>query len=290
MLSLFVIHEYENVCPLLIHKNKMPNLVLKPMNSRRNLPVSQEDVIQAFVKLRADSVDSWLRVTDWPDKKKGNRNKREIDALAESDSSRLAIEHTSIDSYPEQRKDSCRFMKVVGTLKDEIGKQMNARISLTVNVGAVPSGRGISWPAIHVQLKEWCLQKTPELPDGPSIHNISGVPFPVAIYKQSQRPPGLFPRRSVAKEANFHLRIKKQLDNKIEKLKKYQAERWETVLLVESADPALMSPGFFEGAVQKAYPLGIPSGANHIIFADTSIPEDIQFWDVKNLQIHRVGV
>lgn len=58
------------------------------------------DVINAFVTYLWENGHSCLQVDRWPDKE--NRNLADIDAIAGA----FAIEHTSIDTLPNQRRDS----------------------------------------------------------------------------------------------------------------------------------------------------------------------------------------
>jgi len=63
------------------------------------------------------------------------------------------------------------------------------------------------------------------------------------------------------------------------KLAGYQSTGKITVLLVESSDIALMSEGMMLDAIRQACPGGLPTGVDQLWYADTSIPDEIEFRD-----------
>jgi len=67
---------------------------------------------------------------------------------------------------------------------------------------------------------------------------------------------------------------------KADKLKKYQKAAYRTILLLENNDLANMSFSTMVGAIEDAYPEGLPDGVDRIWFADTSIPESRQFFNL----------
>ena len=75
--------------------------------------MKDRDVIDAFVSYLCSCGHPGLKVDRRPDE--DNRNSADIDAIAGS----LAIEHTSIDTLPNQRRDSGWFMQAVGGLEQE---------------------------------------------------------------------------------------------------------------------------------------------------------------------------
>ena len=74
-------------------------------------------------------------------------------------------------------------------------------------------------------------------------------------------------------------RIRKILDRKTMKLRKYQGPFATTILLVENDDIALMNEFKMLDGIREAYADGLPQGVDEIWFADTSIPDKPQFHD-----------
>lgn len=76
--------------------------------------MDDRDVIKAFVEyLRANGFPL-LKTDCWPEDK--NPNIPDIDAVA----GQFAIEHTSLDTLPNQRRDADWFTQVVGGLNSEV--------------------------------------------------------------------------------------------------------------------------------------------------------------------------
>ena len=80
--------------------------------AKQNL-LQDYDVIDAFIEYLRKHGYPELTVTSYPDKE--NRSSPDIDAIAGP----FAIEHTSIDTLPNQRRNNDWFKKVLGNLEQE---------------------------------------------------------------------------------------------------------------------------------------------------------------------------
>lgn len=231
--------------------------------------MEDSDVINAFVvHLRGHGYPD-LCVDAWPDRK--NRNSSEIDAIAGP----FAIEHTSIDTLPNQRGESAQFMNAVGEIGLELPKKISFRLNITIEYTAVKKGQ--DWDAIRRELKKWISNRSMRLSDGSHVFNdIPGIPFRLHVRKGGDRPTGVFFSRFIPPDETLPNRIKTQFDGKAEKLSKYKTNK-TAVLLIESDDIALMSESLMLDSIQKSCPKGLPSGVDQIWYADTSIPGEIEF-------------
>lgn len=231
------------------------------------------DVIDAFVEHLRGHGYPGLKVEERPDKK--NRNSRDIDAIAGP----FAIEHTSIDALPEQRRDADWFLKAVGGIEKELPKKVLFRLRIIIEYTAVKKGQ--KWDEIRKGLMNWISDQAPHLADGRHVLNgVSGIPFKLHVTKASDRPPGVFFSRFVPPDETLSSRVKTKCDEKAKKLLRYKTHKTTvllTVLLIESDDIALMSESMIRDAIQKAYPEGPPTGVDQIWYADTSIPNEIEF-------------
>lgn len=232
--------------------------------------MTDREVINVFVEYLRNFSHPGLTVDDWPEDK--NRNSPDIDIIAGP----YAIEHTSVDYLPNQRRDSDWFMRATHGLDQEFSTIIPFRLNIRIEYDAI--GKGQNWIAIREALKVWITQEAPKLLDGRhNLHNITGVPFRLHITKASNRRPGVFFARCLPEVGILSDRIRARFDCKAKKLMKYQRPGITTILLVENNDIALMSASKMIEAIHQAYPHEFPLGIDEIWYADTSIPSEIEF-------------
>lgn len=234
---------------------------------------NDKELISLFVGYLAQNGRPGITVTAWPDET--NRRSSDIDAIA----GLFAIEHSSVDTVPNQRRDSAWFVKVVKALEDEFGYNLPFRLVLTFPYEAIRFGQ--DWSRITAALRVWVLNEATKLEMG--LHNlrdVPGIPFEFHVMKRSSDRNGLLFSRFMPNNQTFPIRLREQLDQKVDKLSRYKKEGKTTILLVESDDIALMNDGIMWDGLRSAYPDGMPQGLDEIWFADTSIPEEIVFTDM----------
>jgi hypothetical protein len=228
------------------------------------------EVIEAFVAYLRGRGHPGLRVDSWPDRERP----AEIDALAGA----FAIEHTSIDTLQNQRRDDDWFSRVVSGLEAELSTPPAGRLHVILEYHAVHTGQ--DWSAIREALKVWIAREVPRLADGRhSFGDIAGIPFRLRVTKASNRPSALLFVRSKPVDDNLSARIRTLCDRKAQKLAKHQSAGKRTILLVENADIALMNDEKMLEAIRRAYPDGLPMGVDALWYADTAISDDIEFRD-----------
>jgi hypothetical protein len=246
--------------------------------SRCPRKLSDKDVISLFVKYLANKDQPGLQVDIWPDQE--TRQSSAIDAIA----GKFAIEHTSIDTLPNQRRDSAWFIRVVKPLEDEFRCTLPFRLNLTLPYEGIQTGQ--DWSGITSALKNWILNESPKLAMGAhTIEDVPGIPFEFYAMKKSSIRTGLLLGRFAPNDHTLPDRLRDQLDRKIEKLSPYKAQNKTTILLVESDDIALMNDGIMWDGLRLAYPDGLPQGLDQIWFADTSIPEELLFTEMTQAVI-----
>jgi hypothetical protein len=230
-------------------------------------------LIQRFVSHLAAESNIGLQVDRWPDEE--TRDSQDIDAEADH----FAIEHTSIDTIANQRRDFAWFNRAVGSLQAELLWKHPFRLRITLPYEVIQLGQ--QWSKIRAALKSWILNQSPKLSQGCHIiKNVPDIPFEFRVSKwPSQRPKVIFARHTPP-EKSFLKHIKEQLDRKLQKLVPYRNKGKTTILLVESDDMGLMNEGLMVEGIKSSYPDSLPRGVDQIWFADTSIPEEILFTDL----------
>jgi hypothetical protein len=241
--------------------------------------MNDRDLIDAFITYLQEHGHPGLQVDCWPEN--DNRNSPDIDAIAGA----FAIECTSIDTLPNQRRDSDWFLKVVGGLEQELPSRVPFRLKITLEYEAVKKGQ--NWAAIRQKLKNWLANEAQSLLDGSHIlEAVPNIPFRLHVIKKHGRRPGVIFGRFKADDHTLAKCIRELFDEKVNKLAKYHASGKTTVLLLDSWDYVLMDEWIMLESIQDAYPDGPPPEVDQIWYADTSIPNEIEFTDfTPDLQI-----
>ncbi len=233
------------------------------------------EVIDAFIEYLREHGHPELMISCHPDEE--NRDSPDIDAIAGP----FAIEHTSIDTLPNQRRNNDWFDQVIQGLKQDLRSELPFRLGITFPYSAITKGQ--NWTKIRIALKNWILEKSPHLEFGRhSLNNIIGIPFQFTVNKQKSKNPCVAFSRSQPDDDTLSGRIKELFDRKAKKLREYQNLGKTTVLLVENNDIALMDIQGWRllGAIREAYPFGLPIGVDRIWYVDTAdLPDWITFKD-----------
>lgn len=237
--------------------------------------LNDKAVVQEFVTYLSNNGHPGLRVDRCPDEE--NRDTPDIDAIA----GKFAIEHTSIDTVTNQRRNDAWFMEAAGSLESQLRGRLPFRLSLTLPYEAIALKQ--DWTAIKAALCSWIMNDAFSLPEGSNlITDGRQIPFHFRASKSTTRKPGLFFSRFSPTDSSLHKRVQDLFDRKAKKLSPYRSQGHRTILLVESNDIALMNELVLREAVQVAYPQGMPRGVDEIWFADTSIMPGTEFRDITD--------
>lgn len=133
--------------------------------------VGDEAVVSAFVEYLKQHGYPNLKIDRFPEREKPNSE--DIETIAGP----FAIAHTSIDTVPNQRRDSAWFLKVLDGLESELSLGLDYRLRITLPYECIR--RGQDWVAIREALVKWVSGSALKLPDG--SHIIKIVPaFPLS--------------------------------------------------------------------------------------------------------------
>ena len=230
-----------------------------------------DSCVLSFVAYLRKNGHPGLQVNQYPDKK--NSSSQDIDVIAGS----FAIEHTSIDTLPDQRLNDARFRQVINGLEAKLSSKLPFYLKIRLKYGAITTNQ--DWKAINQALENWIIKKSPCLDEGEHVlDNVTDVPFELMVKKDLSSPPKLVIYRDPPNDKALSKRIKKQCDRKAKKLAIYQPLGKTTVLLIESRDPYLMNPSIMLEKICNAYPTGLPPGVDEIWYA-TFIENRITFKD-----------
>lgn len=235
--------------------------------------MDQDTVIDQFVAHLSKQRKDNLEVVSRPDKI--NRNTEDIDAVISGKNNRIALEHTTIDTIPGQREDSNRFNIVFGALEKELNGKFEGNIHITASCYSIPVGQ--SWTDLRKELKSWLIDTIPNIPYGHGFHNIPNTPFKIHINKKPSKESRFFVGRFSPNDETLPERLAVIIARKERKLSQYKKEGFETILLIENDDIALMNEGIMADSFKDSTKVHNIIYLNQVWFTDTSIKSEIIF-------------
>lgn len=177
------------------------------------------------------------------------RNKQAVEAIYRTPSVRFALEHTRIESFPDQIALGKQFAQLLGPLEHELGPRLPGWFFLIVGVGEarVPRNRH---DAVRDAVAAWIISNAtsldPEERTGPRGHCEvtavpDGVPFEVTLRRDSDYDAGLLIMQRLDGDRRDQRRaaIARSLGNKCPKLAAAHDEGCISVLVLESDDVTL---------------------------------------------------
>ncbi len=194
----------------------------------------EKTVIGRFLTRFNEFHSSSFEVKAWPDEE--DRTGKAIDAVARRCLSKLGIEHTLLQPFSDERRDSHIFAKTIGQLDKKPSLiTPNYDVDLVFDVGAIPPG--FDWSIVAPAVESWYNSVRQTLPVGRSSHQLPGLPInlTVTIIKVSSPGPGhFFVQRSMPVETIEPV-VRKALTAKLDKLVAASVHR--RVLLLEKNSP-----------------------------------------------------
>ena len=235
---------------------------------------NERNIINAFIGAQEKLTGIEWKIIEWPDANPHAVN--EIDAIASRSSTPVAIEHMSIDAIENQRTDSSYFSRALNSLEKELQGHFPFSLKIVIPYEAITKNQ--NWNAIKEKLKDWILNEGVKLPYTNKRFYPTGLLFSVYIYKDCAHPGNITILRSLS-EKNLSATNKTTacLLNHFEKLHKYKEKKYETILLLESSDIALMNQFVAKLIVTAAVDQEALHGVDQIWYADTSGNAEIYF-------------
>lgn len=150
-------------------------------------------VIEHWLRLYNRLTGASYRVTAWPDTDSTREN---VDAVCTDDRGHLlALEHTLIEPFQNEKADAARFMRTLAVLENDPALCLPGFTCLaSQEVGAVP--KGLLWASVPAALRTELARALPALPEGRSTVSvdIGGDSLDVWVQKMRTSPddPGRF--------------------------------------------------------------------------------------------------
>lgn len=231
-----------------------------------------ERLIAAFAKQKLG-----LEIDRWPDKVE--RNKKEIDAVCGN----YAIEHTSIDTFPQQREQDDHFRQFIDGLAECCPSDMGGILQIGIIEGGIRRRKSKELQSIRTALKTWIADHSKSFPlTGNTWRRIDVPvegyePFAINVSKFNIGKDGIFFGRHTPSDYKLEERLKDLISRKARKLDLYL--EFTRILILESNDFSLMNPSIMAEALKKTLESKLPQGVDELWFADNSIEEFPEFHD-----------
>lgn len=237
--------------------------------------MEQDEIIRRFIEEYNSCQGAQFTITCWPDK--AERNQRACDAYAEAPGVRpLAIEHTNVETFQQQKQDSARFSKICGVLETELHDSFPYNVTLIIPTFGIQTGT--DWNDIRDALREWLLTQVSTLPVGRTDHQVKGIPFRITIWKGDRLDRGFGVARTAppSLETDDELTeiVAAALNNKNDQLQRYRANGDETILILETDDIALMNHVLLYKAFLQASAYAPTPNIDQVWIAETINPEN----------------
>lgn len=202
--------------------------------------MNQQDRDKRLIALFLAELNAWgggtWKVARWPDIE--TRDAKAVDAIArDSGGCELAIEHTLLQPFTEDRADTVPFLKALGRLdRREDLAEANWMIDLIVDVGTIP--KGVDWGALGEKIEAWFVGIRSQLKEGRTAIDVAGLTFPLQVTVQKSPLPDtrgcLFVMRTMPQET-IDAAVQTALGAKVPKLRATPAN--ERILLLELESP-----------------------------------------------------
>ncbi len=252
----------------------MKNLLYPPCTiSQLKKCLKKEDtkLIRSFCK------DQGMIILDFPDCR--NRVSKDIDAIAQKNGINYAIEHTSFNSLKDQKEKSSYFKQMIEGIEDKY-QNLNYRLNIIIEWNSIKSEKEIkekklkkkyNVSKINSSLINWideeslkdCFTSDKYPYKTHRIKNYNNLPFDFLISKvvRTQLQKGVFISRSISenndeefsKMFNESDELSDLISKKITKLKQEKYNGYQTILILESEDIALMHYGRLKEEVDKYF-------------------------------------
>ena len=253
-------------------------------------PKNEEAVCRAVIKVVEQRTGEALRIVARPDQT--DRSQPAVEMLLQSPAGRrYALEHTRVESFPQQISDGKAFADLLEPLEAKLSGTLPGPFWLIIPVGALDAVRRNAFNEIRQDIEKWVASAAGSL-DGEEESEGDGtftttvvlpsVGFPVTLRRTKLTGSKLvIMREAPADLDNLRAqRIAQALAKKLPKLAGQKAAGLETILALESNDIALGNRAVVGQAVREA--LATRNDAPDLIYLIETEISPYAVWPLKD--------
>lgn len=207
---------------------------------------NQKECIEFFLSQINNTFKIGTSILEYPDET--IRNQKACDAIASIGRTTVAIEHTSMDCYQNQREENALFLEFFNPVKETLEKELKAPGKFNISTDSRINLKGFDYNKVRPLIIKSCLEQAKKLkfgspetaPNHFTILKIPEIPFNIKL----TRWPGkncvrLYCHSFEEIELELMEVLNKTIKNRGKKVAQYRNEGYRTVLLIESQDMQL---------------------------------------------------
>lgn len=185
-------------------------------------------------------------VLEYPDET--IRNQKACDAIASIGVKKVAIEHTSMDCYQNQREENALFLELFISVKEALEKQLKVPGKFVISTDAKINLKGFDYNKVRPLIIKSCLKKAKTLKFGSPetapnhfiILKLPEIPFDIKLTRWKGRNSVNLCCHSLEEiQTELMAVLDKAVKSRGKKVAQYRNEGFRTALLIESQDMQL---------------------------------------------------
>lgn len=176
------------------------------------------------------------------------RNQKACDAIASIGEKTVAIEHTSIDCYENQRKENAHFLELFNPVKEFLEKELKVPGKFVISTDAKINLEGFNYKKVRPLIIKSCLERakilkfgSPETaPNHFTILKIPEIPFDIKLTRWKGKNCVSLCCHSLEEiQTELMSVLDKAIKSRGKKISQYRNKCYRTALLIESQDMQL---------------------------------------------------
>ncbi len=230
------------------------------------------EIVKLFVEHLKESLNLDIKIDSIPEES----NSSDIDAIAGP----YAIEHTSIDTIKNQRRDNNWFSQSIEGLESYFKDKLDYRLWIQIEYDGIKKGQ--TWKKNRELIMRWIQNESHNLSYGKNlVVQIEGLDFTLRVNKipKEELGTGVVFVRVISEDFDpqneIPYRLKLLIDTKLNKLGKYSNHI--KILLIENSDLALMNSQLMMDVINKAINECLPTEIDELWYADSSSYPVVKF-------------
>lgn len=216
---------------------------------------NQKACIDFFLSQINNIFEIETSILEYPDKV--IRNQKACDAIASIGVKTVAVEHTSMDCYENQREENAHFLELFNPVKEALEKELKVPGKFEISTDAKINLKGFDYNKVRPLIIKSCLQKARKLkfgspetaPNHFTILKIPGIPFNIKLTRWKGKNCVSLCCHSIEEiQTELMSVLDKAVKSRGKKVAQYRNEGYRTALLIESQDMQLTNDSMIRQA------------------------------------------